>query len=91
MSLLLSLPGISKAAEQSNFATNKLEQYETSYFRHIMFRESPYAPYRGIYPIDESTPPNFAHYQFKQDAQGRITRITYQQNNALIRGNEVWD
>ncbi|WP_100642389.1 hypothetical protein [Alteromonas facilis] len=91
LSLALVLPLKSVATEQTNTSSNKLEHNETSYFRHIMFRETPYAPYRGIYPLDESTPPNAAHYQFKQDRQGRITQITYQQKDALIRGNEVWD
>ena len=63
----------------------------TKSFRHIMFRETPYAPYRGIYKLDKRAKQNTAHYQFSYDKDGRVTEIRYQINNALIRGNEVWD
>lgn len=61
------------------------------FFRHIMFRESPYAPYRGIHTISEKASQNNAHYQFSYDEKGRISEIRYQMNNQLINGNEVWD
>lgn len=60
-------------------------------YRHIMFRETPYASYRGIHPISEMASKNNAHYQFSYDDQGRVNEIRYQMNDQLIRGNEVWD
>ncbi len=61
------------------------------YFGHLMFRESPYASYRGIYPLDANRPPALAHYAFTHDAEGRVTRIRYQVGDKAIRRNEVWD
>jgi len=61
------------------------------YFRHIMFRETPYANYRGIHQVESKDNPNVAHYEFDYDTQGRITEISYQISDKMIRGNEVWD
>lgn len=61
------------------------------YFRHIMFRETPFASYRGIHPVASDNPPNFAHYEFSYDELNRISGIRYQVNNSLIRRNEVFD
>ena len=63
----------------------------SKFFRHIMFRETPFASYRGIYPVDSKTTPDFAHYKFSYDEQGRVREIQYQINDRIIRGNEVWD
>lgn len=61
------------------------------YFRHIMFRESPYATYRGIHPVVSQENPDVAHYEFEYDEQGRVDSISYQINERLIRRNGVWD
>lgn len=82
---LLSSPQIVSATPSANRNTS------TQYFRHIMFRESPYASYRGIHPIAASNNPNVAHYEFDYDEKGRIKEISYQINDDMIHGNEVWD
>jgi len=76
------------AEAKDSDSSNKLE---SKYFRHLMFRETPWASYRGIYPISSDVPPAFAHYQFDYDAKGRLVRIRYQINNDLINDNQVWD
>lgn len=71
--------------------TNSHSKAESKYFRHIMFRETPWASYRGIHPIDTNEPPAVAHYQFDYDSEQRVVAIRYQINNDLIDDNQVWD
>ena len=71
--------------------SNSSDSVESKYFRHIMFRESPWANYRGIHPIDTDAPPAVAHYQFDYDSEQRVVAIRYQINNDLIDDNQVWD
>ncbi|MDF2177948.1 hypothetical protein P2G88_06760 [Aliiglaciecola sp. CAU 1673] len=61
------------------------------YFGHLMFRETPYASYRGIHAMAETNNPNVAHYEFQYDDKGRVTQIAYQLGDKLIRNNQVWD
>lgn len=61
------------------------------HYRHIMFRETPYAAYRGIHPISDNVSETNAHYQFSYDEKGRVSEIRYQMGDHLISGNEVWD
>jgi hypothetical protein len=77
-------------SQQGNIS-DTVDNQSRKYFRHLMFRETPYAEYRGIHPVEVDKNPNFAHYEFSLDSQGRTTQIRYQINDNLIRGNEVWD
>lgn len=83
----------SLSAQRTGSASEVLHNttQQQQYFRHIMFRETPWASYRGIYPVSASNNPDFAHYEFNYDELGRITEVSYQINDSLIRGNEVWD
>ena len=85
--LMLSLPSLANPYKTVHSAATETSKY----YRHIMFRETPLANYRGIYPIETTTAPNMAHYQFDYDASGRVTQIKYQMGQTLIQGNEVWD
>ena len=65
-----SLQAPASLAAATRAATNE-------YFRHIMFRESPYAEYRGIHPVaiqqgESLRAPDFAHYAISRDAEGRV-------------------
>lgn len=60
-------------------------------YRHLMFRETPYAAYRGIHPIDAQTASEAAHYAFEYDDQGRVSRIVYQVGDQPVWDNGVWD
>ena len=61
------------------------------HYRHLMFRETPYASYRGIHPIGASLANEVAHYEFSYDAEGRVVRIAYKIGDSLIERNGVWD
>ncbi|WP_300529107.1 hypothetical protein [Maricaulis sp.] len=60
-------------------------------YRHIMFRETPYAAYRGIHPIDAELAAGVAHYEFDYDDQGRLSRVVYQVGDQPVWDNGVWD
>lgn len=60
-------------------------------FRHLVFRETPYAPYAGIYPIDENSAREVAHYAFRYDEDGRVIEITHKLGDKVIGDNGNWD
>lgn len=64
---------------------------KTAYYRHLVFRESPYANIKGIHPIDQNTAQQEAHYRFVYDAQDRITEVSHRLGNDLIADNGNWD
>ncbi len=82
--LVLSLFILTNA--NSVFAASKSE-----FFRHIMFRESPFAPYKGIYPIDKKQANKVAHYRFDYDKQGRVISIAHMIGDKVISNNGNWD
>ncbi|WMS88929.1 hypothetical protein [Pleionea litopenaei] len=89
LGLLVNQNLLAEAGAPSKQATAELTT--NKFFRHIMFRESPYASYRGIHAVEEKLPKDLAHYQFQYDQQGRVIDIAYQINDRLIRDNQVWD
>ena len=60
-------------------------------YRHIMFRESPYAPYRGIHELDPNLSDEVAHFDFDHDEQGRLIAITHRIGDVVIASNGNWD
>ena len=72
-------------------AASEEQQVTSKYFRHIVFRETPFSQYRGIYPINQQTAKNSAHYKFDYDKQGRVVSVSYQLGDKLINQNGVWD
>jgi hypothetical protein len=64
---------------------------KTEYFRHLKFRETPFSPYQGIYPIDKQLAKSTAHYRFEYDDQNRITSIAHMIGNRIINDNGNWD
>ena len=89
--LMIATGAIATSASSVTASSNVDLPSSQSYYRHIMFRETPYASYRGIHPIEAAAAPKVAHYQFDYDDKGRIKQIRYQMEQELIRGNEVWD
>ncbi|HIB49125.1 MAG TPA: hypothetical protein EYO35_12550 [Flavobacteriaceae bacterium] len=61
------------------------------YYRHLVFRETPYSDVRGIHPIDNETANKEAHYRFVFDAQNRLTEVSHRIGNDLIADNGNWD
>ncbi|MFC3094495.1 hypothetical protein DRW07_13600 [Alteromonas sediminis] len=90
---MIIIPGLVLTTLFTSWTTlaSNTENATTAFYRHIMFRETPYATYRGIHPVVEETAPYFAHYQFTHDDKGRVTSIRYQMQENLIFGNQVWD
>lgn len=88
MALSMSM-NLAHANDSNQTATSSKPKEQ--YFRHIMFRETPYAPYRGIHQLESIANPNVAHYEFSYDEQGRVKEIRYQIKDNFIRQNQVWD
>lgn len=63
----------------------------TDYFRHLTFRESPFAQQLGIHPISAHQARTIAHYRFDYDAAGRISSIRHAIGDKNIAGNANWD
>jgi len=64
---------------------------KSEYYRHLMFRESPYAPYKGIYPIDQKEAAKVAHYRFDYDKKGRVVSVAHMLGDKIIGDNGNWD
>lgn len=64
---------------------------EPQYFQHIMFRETPFAPYKGIHPIEASQTNNKLHYEFSFDAQNRVSKISRKLGDNVAPMLGVWD
>jgi hypothetical protein len=63
----------------------------TKYFGHIVFRETPMAPYKGIYPLSEEQSKKQVHYAFKYDETGRVYEIATRLGSQLVADNGNWD
>lgn len=72
------------------FTTLSFSQH-TEYYRHLIFRESPYSDTRGNHPIDKATAQEEAHYRFEFDMQGRLIEVSHRIGNHLIADNGNWD
>ncbi|MDF1698904.1 MAG: serine protease [Saprospiraceae bacterium] len=64
---------------------------KTEYYRHLVFRESPYSDFKGIHPIDKDQSMEEAHYQFVYDRQNRLVEVSHKIGNDLIGDNGNWD
>jgi hypothetical protein len=73
------------------FSIEAKPNIESKYFRHLMFRESPFAPYKGIHPISASVAERTAHYKFDYDSEGRVTSISHKIGSQIINDNGNWD
>lgn len=72
--LILLFPGLVFACQDS---ANSGETAFSDYFRTLAFRESPYAPHKGIHRISQAQSTTANHYRFDFDAQGRVQCITF--------------
>ncbi len=75
------------------FASSSFAQSikKSEHFRHLMFRETPYSPYKGIYPISKAEAKKIAHYRFDYDQYDRVVAISHQLGDKLIGDNGNWD
>lgn len=72
------------------FAAISLAQ-KTEYYRHLVFRESPYSQTRGIHKIDKIKAQKETHYRFVYDDQDRLVEISHRIGDFIINYNNNWD
>ena len=59
------------------------------YYATLSFRESPYAPHKGVHRLTRKQAQTRNHYRFAYDDQGRISRITFQLGDQLRPPNHT--
>ncbi len=64
---------------------------KTEYYRHLIFRETPYSDTRGNHPIDKATAQKETHYQFVYDNQNRLIEVSHRLGDFIINDNDNWD
>jgi len=64
---------------------------KTEYYRHLVFRESPFADTKGIHKIDQKTAQEETHYRFVYDANNRLIEVSHRIGNYIINDNNNWD
>jgi YD repeat-containing protein len=64
---------------------------KTAYYRHLVFRESPFSDTKGIHPIDKQTAENETHYRFEYDGQDRLIEVSHRIGDFIINDNSNWD
>lgn len=69
----------------------KVFAQKTEYYRHLIFRESPYSNIRGIHQIDKATSDNETHYRFVYDDQNRLVEVSHRLGDFIINDNYNWD
>ena len=70
---------------------NTVIAQKTEYYRHLVFRESPFSDTRGIHQIDKSKAQEEAHYRFVYDNQNRVTEVSHRIGDVVINNNNNWD
>jgi len=61
-------------------------QENVDYYRHMVFRASPYSILMGRHPIDSDKIGYGAHYKIFKDDEGRVSKIEYWFRNKLTKG-----
>lgn len=64
---------------------------KTEYYRHLIFRETPFSDIRGNHQIDKSTAQKETHYRFVYDNQNRLVEVSHRLGDFIINDNNNWD
>ena len=64
---------------------------KTEYYRHLVFRESPFSDTRGIHQIDKTIAQKETHYRFVYDKQNRLVEVSHRLGDFIINDNNNWD
>lgn len=64
---------------------------KTNYYRHLVFRETPFSDIKGIHPIDKEISKKETHYRFVYDAQNRLIEVSHRLGDFIINQNDNWD
>lgn len=67
----------------SFYANSQTQNYK--YFKHLVFRETPYAQTKGRIPISEERAKNENHYRLTYNAENKLHKIEYRFGDKLIR------
>ncbi|MBL7472038.1 hypothetical protein [Robertkochia sediminum] len=73
------------------FTQQLLQAQHTEYYRHLVFRESPYADLRGIHQIDKAKAEAEAHYRFVYDEEEQLIEVSHRIGDDVIANNNNWD
>ncbi len=61
------------------------------FYRHLVFRESPFSDIKGIHPIDKETSEKETHYRFVHDKENRLVEVSHRLGDFIINDNDNWD
>jgi len=64
---------------------------KTEYYRHLIFRETPFSDTRGNHQIDMATAQKETHYRFVYDSQDRLVEVSHRLGDFIINDNDNWD
>ncbi len=70
-------------------ATSGAEAALVDYYATLAFRESPYAPHRGLHRLTAEQASRINHYRFEYDRQGRIQQISFGLGDTLRAPNHT--
>lgn len=82
---------ITSLAVLALLASPQLLAKEPDHFQHIMFRETPFAPYAGIHPISAQQSDSVLHYEFSYDSQNRVAKISRKLGDKVVAMLGTWD
>lgn len=63
----------------------------TEYYRHLIFRESPYENIRGNYPIKKAEADQSMHFRLVRDDQGRLIEVSQRIGDKLVSATGSWE
>lgn len=73
------------------FSFQNSNAQKTEYFRHLIFRETPFSDTKGIHKIDKETAQKETHYRFVYDQKNRVVEVSHRLGNYIINNNNNWD
>ncbi len=71
--------------------TTQLFAQKTEYYRHLVFRETPFSDTRGNHQIDKATAQKETHYRFVYDNENRLIEVSHRLGDFIINDNDNWD
>lgn len=74
-----------------SLVSTELFAQKTTYYRHLIFRETPFSDTRGNHPIDKETAQKETHYRFVYDHQDRLIEVSHRLGDFIINNNDNWD
>ncbi|CAM1368394.1 conserved hypothetical protein [Tenacibaculum litoreum] len=71
--------------------SNAVLAQKIAYYRHLVFRETPFSDTKGIHQIDKATAQKETHYRFVYDEQNRLIEVSHRLGDYIINDNNNWD